>query len=115
MNIGRLSHGLETTQRATETFRMIPDRMWLHHEVKDFDLRLWCSLLFLARGRNHCNPTDSVLAEKLGCSVQTVQRGLLRLERASFIEREMEGRDRTLTLKPEGDAQPMPEFGLRVV
>lgn len=99
---------------ARETFRMIPDRLWLHHEVKDFDLRLWCSLLFLARGRDHCEATDAVLAKKIGCSVQTVQRGLARLEKAEFISREMDGRDRILRLHPEGDGQPLAEFDLRI-
>lgn len=93
---------------------MIPDRMWLHPDIKDFDLRLWCGLLFLARGRGVCVATDTVLAEKIGCSAQTVQRGLTRLERAKFIVREMDGRERVLRLRPEGDGVPMPEFDLRV-
>ncbi len=113
MNIGKTAKGLERS-RARESFRMIPDRMWLHPGVRDFDLRLWCGLLFLARDRDYCNPTDVVLADKLGCSVQTVQRGLLRLEKADFIKREMDGRERSLKLKPEGNGQPMAEFSLRI-
>jgi Mn-dependent DtxR family transcriptional regulator len=93
---------------------MIPDRMWLHPEVKDFDLRLWCGLSFLARDRDYCTPTDAVLAEKLGCSVQTVQRGLTRLDRAGFVRREMDGRDRLLRLKPEGTGEPIAEYTLRI-
>lgn len=108
MAIGRQPH------RASESFRMIPDRLWLHPGIKDFDLRLWCCLWFHARDRGHCFETDQTIAEKMGVSVKTVQRGLQSLERGQFIKREMVGRERRLNLHPEGDGQPMPEFALRI-
>ena len=108
MSIGRRPH------RALESFRMIPDRLWLHPEVKDFDIRLWCCLWFFARDRGHCFETDAAIAEKMGVSVKTVQRGLLSLERGKFIKREMVGRERRLDLQPEGDGAPIAEFALRL-
>ncbi len=97
-----------------ETFRMIPDRLWLNSGIKDFDLRLWCCLWFHARDRGHCFETDAQIAETMGVSIKTVQRGLRNLERGEFLTREMVGRERRLNLRPEGDGQPIPEFALRL-
>jgi hypothetical protein len=108
MNIGKGPH------RASESFRMIPDRLWLHPGIKDFDLRLWCCLWFLARDRGHCFETDQAIAEKMKVSAKTVQRGLQNLERGEFLKRTMMGRDRQLDLRPEGDGRPMIEFALRI-
>lgn len=115
MAIGRPGSGLEDRPaRARETFRMIPDRMWLHPKVKDFDLRLWCGLLFLARDRDYCTPTDLDLASKIKASQQTIRRSLQRLEAAKFVEREMDGRTRIIRLRPEGDGEPVAEYALRL-
>jgi hypothetical protein len=110
--IGRSAH---QSQINTETFRMIPDRLWTHPDLQLFDLKLWCVLQFLARGRGCCDPTDAVLAAKSGASQQTVRRSLQRLETAEFVTRTMESRTRVITLKPEGDGQPIEEFVLRLV
>jgi CTP-dependent riboflavin kinase len=93
---------------------MVPDRLWLHEGIKPFDIRLWCALTFFARDREWCDPTDAVLAEKLSVSVQTVQRGLKNLEAAQFVGREMRGRERFLTLRPEGNGEPIAEYTLRL-
>jgi CTP-dependent riboflavin kinase len=93
---------------------MIPDRLWLHPEIKDFDLRLWCCLWFLARDRGHCFETDATIAEKMCVSVKTVQRGLRNLEQGEFLSRDMVGRERRLDLRPEGGGQPLAEFALRL-
>jgi hypothetical protein len=99
---------------ALETFRMVPDRLWLDRTVQPIDIKLWCCLCFLARGRAECNPTDALLAEKMETSQQTVRRALLRLESANFIGRRMDGRTRIVVLKPEGDGRPVAEYALRV-
>src|SRR5215213_4473142 len=91
--------------RFVGTFRMISDKLWLHPGIEFFDLGLWCALSFCARGRDRCTPADASLAEMLGVSIPTVQRGLRRLEAASFLMRETTGEERTIILKPEGDGQ----------
>ena len=93
---------------------MIPDRLWLHPGIKDFDLRLWCALWFFARDRSHCFETDAAIAEKMGVSIKTVQRGLCNLERGEFLKREMLGRERRLDLQAQGDGQHIPEYELRL-
>jgi CTP-dependent riboflavin kinase len=93
---------------------MVPDRLWLHEDIKPFDIRLWCALTFFARDRDWCDPTDAVLADKLGVSIQTVQRGLKNLETAQFVQREMKGRERFLNLHPEGNGEPVAEYTLRL-
>jgi hypothetical protein len=107
MSIGKMP-------RALESFRMVPDRLWTHQDLQLFDIKLWCALQFLARSRGYCEPTDATLAEKTDASQQTVRRSLQRLEAAEFIARTMDGRTRVITLKPEGDGQPVAEFELRI-
>lgn len=93
---------------------MVHDALWRHPGLEFFDVSLWCALTFCARDRDRCTPTDASLAGLLGVSVPTVQRGLRRLEAASFITRETAGEDRTIILSPDGDGAPM-AFGLKVV
>ncbi len=93
---------------------MVPDRLWADKRLEPGDVRMWCCLAFLARGRGSCEPTDAILAEKLDVSQQTIRRALLRLERCDYISRERDGQTRIITLKPEGDGQPIAEFTLRV-
>ena len=93
--------------RFAGTFRMISDKLWLHPGIEFFDLGLWCALSFCARGRDRCTATDASLAEMLGVSIPTVQRGLRRLEAASFITRETTAEERTVILNSEGDGQPV--------
>jgi DNA-binding transcriptional ArsR family regulator len=109
MNIGR------PARPALESFRMVPDRLWLDKTLQPIDIKLWCCLCFLARGRGECSSTDALLAKKMETSQQTVRRALLRLESANFIERQMDGRTRIIALKPEGDGRPIAEYALRVV
>lgn len=101
--------------RCAETFRMVPDRLWLDPRVKPFDIRLWCALAFFARDRGLCMPTDATLAEKLGVSDRTIRRGLRGLEDAGFVRAGMEGRERVIRLTPDGDGQPIEEYQLRVM
>ncbi len=85
MGIGE--QAARSTPSEQRTFRMVPDVMWANAGVKDFDIRLWCVLNFYARGRDHCDPTDSSVAGTMGVSVATVKRGLQRLESGGWIER----------------------------
>jgi DNA-binding MarR family transcriptional regulator len=112
MGIDKRRLGLHA--KATETFRMVPDRLWLDKTLQPIDIKLWCCLCFLARERGECSPTDATLAEKMEASQQTVRRCLHRLEAAQFIGRAMDGRTRIISLRPEGDRQPLPEYSLRV-
>lgn len=102
-----------TTDR--ETFRMVPDRLWLDRRLRGSDLKVWCALLFLARGRDYTDATDDAIASQLGISPRTVRDSLYRLERASFIERQRNGENRHTYLRPEGDGEPVPRMALRVV
>jgi hypothetical protein len=94
---------------------MVPDRLWSDPRIEPLDVTLWCCLTFLARGRDHCEATDLTLAEKLGTTDRTIRRSLARLETCSFIHRQMVDHQRVITLKPEGDGQPVAEFTLRVM
>lgn len=115
-----MSIGMEAVRalprRAAESFRMIPDRLWMNRRLQPFDLRLWCALHHLARGRGWCEATDADLAKQTGASEQTVRRGLARLGREQFISRSMDGRSRIIALNPAGNGEPMPAVHrLRVV
>lgn len=98
-----------------ETFRMIPDRLWSDHRLEHVDIRLWCVLAFVARGRETCEATDITLAEKLAVSERTIRYSLSRLEQCEFIARERVGEARIITLRPQGDGQNTSEFTLKVV
>jgi hypothetical protein len=95
-------------------FRMVSDSLWTHPDLEFFDVSLWCALTLHARGRDRCTPTDASLAGMLKVSVPTVQRGLRRLEGASFITRETVADDRVIVLHPEGDGRAA-IFELRVM
>lgn len=85
-------------------FRMVPDSMTFDtRRIRDPDIRLWCVLAHAARFRGYCTSTDAQLAAKLGVSPQTVRRSLLRLEKASYIDRMTHDGHRRITLNPEGD------------
>ena len=107
--------GIGKSARALETFRMVPDRMTFDDRLESHDVRLWCIMLFLARGRDTCDATDVTLAEKLGANERTIRRALVRLESCQFITRRREGERRIITLNPQGDGQLIPEFTLRIV
>ncbi len=98
-----------------ETFRMVPDRLWLDRRLTANEVRLWCALLFTARGRDFTDATDVALAEQIGASPQSVRRSLLRLEECRFISRERTGQGRAITLNPAGDGGDVPELGLKVI
>jgi hypothetical protein len=107
------------TKRATPSqegnyFRMVPDTLWRHPDLKPMDTHVWCALLLYSRDRGECNPTNKGLAETVGCSVATVKTSLSRLEDAGFIEGESRGPHRTIRLRPEGwgEAAP-PAFRLK--
>src|SRR3954468_8168575 len=72
-------------RRATESFRMVPDRLWTNAGLQLFDIKLWCCLCFLARDRGWCDPTDDALAAETQASPQTVRRALHRLEQERFV------------------------------
>ena len=92
-------------------FRMVPDSMWSdRRRIKDADIRLWCLLAYNARFRGVCTSTDRQLADKLGASVPTVQRSLLRLEKAGYLDREVGEHGRRITLNPEGDGAAIPKI-----
>lgn len=114
MTIGQDPGRASPRPPATETFRMVPDRLWTHPDLQPFDLKLWCCLSFLARGRGRCEATDARLARQTGASPQTVRRALLRLERARFIGRTMDGPTRVIRLHPEGSGEPIAAFALKV-
>jgi hypothetical protein len=102
-------------RRATESFRMVPDRLWTNTGLQWFDIKLWCCLCFLARDRGWCDPTDDALAAETQASPQTVRRALHRLEQERFVARGMEGRARIIRLNPEGSGEPVPAYELKVV
>lgn len=114
MEFGKRAAGMQPF-RAAEAFRMVPDRLWLDPRIKPFDIRLWCCLMFLARDRGQCGPTDAMLATKLAVSDRTVRRGLRSLEDASFARCEMLGRERIIHLIPGGDGAAVEDFQLRVM
>lgn len=90
-------------------FRMVPDTMTFDtRRIKDTDIRVWCVLAYNARFRGYCASTDRQIADKLGVSVPTVQRALLRLTRAGYIDRLPDGESRRIVLNPEGDGSTMP-------
>ena len=104
-----------TTDARRETFRMVPDRLWADLRLEGSDVRLWCVLSFLARGKDAIDATDASLADLVGLSERAIRDCLGRLQDCGFIKRHGRGRNRTLTLHPEGDGEHVPALGLRVV
>jgi hypothetical protein len=102
-------------RHATETFRMVPDRMTFDERLERGDIHVWCVLAFFARDRDHADVTDAMLADRARVSERTIRDSLARLERSGFISRRREGPGRIITLIPEGDGQPIPAFSLRVM
>lgn len=107
--------GIGSTRTSFEGFRMVPDRLWLDHRLHAQDVRLWCALAFIARGRPYCDATDAALAEACNASERTIRDALGRLERAGYIIRNNRGPGRLIDLHPESDGSQSAELGLRVV
>ena len=101
--------------RSTETFRMTPDRMIFDDRLERGDYHVWCVLAFFARGRDHTDATDAMLATGARVSERTIRDALARMESCQYISRRREGLVRIITLMPEGDGQAIPEFTLRVM
>jgi DNA-binding GntR family transcriptional regulator len=93
---------------------MVPDRLWLDRRLNATDVRIWCVLAFLARARDHTDATDAAIGDQVGLSARTVRDSLRRLESCGFVGRDRQGEARIITLRPEGDGNPVPELGLRV-
>ena len=92
---------------------MIADRLWKDRNIAGTDLKVWCALEFIARGRGYLVATDEAIAEECGISPRTVRDSLQRLERAGFLRRDRdESGGRRITLRPDGpDGMPAaPEF-----
>lgn len=85
-------------------FRMTPDRLGLDFDrIEDSDCRLWLVLSFIGRFRGYVTSTDHQLADRMRRSPQSIQRSLMRLERAGFLRRSR-GDDgaRRIELNPDG-------------
>lgn len=96
-------------------WRMVPDSMTFDVDrIRDRDIRVWCVLAHAARYRDHCGSTDQQIAAKLRVSVPSVQRSLLRLVKAGYVDRVPDGLGgRKILLNPAGDGAADP--GLRVM
>ena len=94
---------------------MVPDRLWLDSLLQAQDVRLWCALAFIARGRDHCDATDAALADAVHASERTVRDSLRRLELAGYIDRRGRGPGRLIGLHPEAGGAPSAELALRLV
>jgi hypothetical protein len=92
---------------------MVPDTLWLHPDLEMIDTHVWMSLLFYARDRMECSPTNRGLAEMVKVGVRSVKYSLVRLQNAGFISIESRGPYRTIRLHPEGNGEPI-RFALKV-
>lgn len=92
---------------------MVPDRMTFDGRLQHIDIRVWCVLSHAARFRGYCTSTDAQVGARIAASVPTVQRSLLRLTKAGYIDRTPDelGR-RRITLRPEGDGAALPGLGV---
>ncbi len=91
------------------TWRMCPDKLFMHADLQAIDIKIWLVLMVYARDRGECNPTNKSLADMVGCSVRTIAYSLSRLEDAGFVIGESRGPHRTITLRPEGWGEMTPE------
>ncbi len=92
---------------------MVPDKLWMHADLEMIDTHVWMALLFYARDRLECTPTNRGLAEMIKVSIRSVKYSLARLQSAGFIEIESRGPYRTIRLHPEGNGEPV-RFQLKV-
>jgi hypothetical protein len=72
-------------------FAMVPDAL-LVDGVSDRAVRLWALLARAARA--NASPTRAVLAEKLGCSVESIDRAVKELEARRWLQRVQRGLNR---------------------
>lgn len=94
-------------------FEMVPLAMILDtRRIEPIDLRIWCILLHDGRHRGYCEFTDAELARLAGTSRPGVQRSLLRLTRAGYIDR-VGGRCRRILLNARGDEAATPQLKIR--
>jgi hypothetical protein len=96
-------------------FEMIPLSMLRDlRRIEPIDIRLWGFMIHDARFRGHCEYTDAQFAALLGVSQQTVRRALLRLEKASYIDR-VGGKCRRILINTEGDGAELPRLKVKSV
>lgn len=94
-------------------FAMIPISMLMDvRRIEPIDIRIWCILLHDGRHRGYCEHTDAELARIAGTSRPGVQRSLLRLTRAGYIDR-VGGRCRRILLNARGDEAEAPRLKIR--
>jgi biotin operon repressor len=94
-------------------WRMVPDTLWRHPDLKPMDTHVWCALLLYARDRGECQATNKSLAETVGCSLATIKTSLSRLEDAGFIVGESRGPHRTIKIRPEGGTDTPSPYKLK--
>jgi hypothetical protein len=86
------------SRRATGTLRpygAIPHDLAADPRLSATAVRVVVALLFWAREKAACWPSDTSIASRVGCSVGTVQRSLKSLEAADWIVREKTAANRT--------------------
>jgi hypothetical protein len=94
-------------------FDMVPLSMARDiRRIEPIDIRLWCIMLHDGRLRGYVEFTDAELGRLAGVSRQAVQRSLLRLAKAGYIDREG-GRYRRIILNAEGDGATTPTLKIR--
>jgi DNA-binding Lrp family transcriptional regulator len=76
-------------------FAALPHDLVADPKLTPTDKTVAAALLFWARGKASCWPSDSTIGARVGRSVGTVQRSLRRLEVAGWIRRERTDRNRT--------------------
>jgi hypothetical protein len=74
-------------RRAFAPFAALPHDIAADPRLSPTDVRVLLALLFYARSKAACWPSDRSLAVRIGRSVGTVQRSLRRLEALGLVER----------------------------
>ena len=76
-------------------YSALPHDLVADHRLSPTDVRVAAALMFWARGKDHCWPSDGTIGARVGRSPGTVQRSLRRLEAAGWIAREKTTANRT--------------------
>lgn len=96
-----------STLRRQYRFTITPEHLIYDHHVSDRGFRLWCVLDRAAGDTEVTMPTRQVLAELLGTSVDTIDRGTQELIDSGWLEKQATaGRPNTYILKIADERTP---------
>lgn len=89
------AHHSAPTKRGQPPFAALPHHIAGDPRVSPLGKAILLALLYWARAKDHCWPADASIAQRIGRSQATVQRGLKHLQELGLIQRQRSDANRT--------------------